>query len=158
VIGLPEAAQPCVPDSKLYWAESVAPQRLSTLLLGIFAAVALVLAAVGIYGVISYGTTQRTREIGIRIAVGASANDVLGMFVAQGLRLGFIGVAAGALTAAALTRVLSSFSRLLYGVGKSDPLTFLAVSACVLAASLLACYVPARRAAHSDPMAALRHE
>ncbi len=137
---------------------SMSNQRFATVLLSAFAILALLLAAIGIYGVISYLTFQRIPEIGIRMALGATKWDVLQMLLGHGLKLGVAGVATGAVAALILTRILSSFSRLLYGVQETDPLTFVAVSACLMLAVLLACYIPARRAAHLDPMIALRHE
>ena len=137
---------------------SMARQRFPMILLAAFAAVALLLATVGIYGVISYSTAQRVPEIGIRMALGAAKWNVLRMLLAQGLRLALAGVAIGAVAAPILTRVLSSFSHLLYGVRATDPWTFVAVSLCLVAAALLACYIPARRAAQLDPMTALRHD
>jgi ABC-type antimicrobial peptide transport system permease subunit len=118
----------------------------------------LLLATVGIYGVISYSMTQRVREIGIRMALGAEKWDVLRAVVGQGLRLGLAGIAVGAGAVLILTRVLGTFSRLLFGVQPGDPLTFLGVSLVLLSATVLACAIPARRAARVDPMAALRCE
>lgn len=138
--------------------ESMSSQRFPMILLQAFAALALLLASIGIYGVISYSVTQRVREIGIRIALGAVKRDVLRMVVGQGLRLALAGVAIGAAAAMILTRLLSSFSHLLYGVRTWDPSTFAAVSLVLIGASVLACYIPARRAARVDPMVALRHE
>jgi putative ABC transport system permease protein len=135
--------------------ESIARQRFSTLLFGVFAGVALVLAAVGIYGVMSYSMAQRTREIGIRMALGAQKRDVLKLAVGQGLRLVAIGVAIGLAGALALTRVMSS---LLYGVSATDPATLVTISLVLIAVALLASYIPARRAAKVDPLIALRYE
>ncbi len=139
-------------------AESVDGQRLPMILLSAFAVLALLLASVGIYGVMSYSITQRVREIGIRMALGAVRRDVLRMVLGQGLRLALAGIGMGAVAALILTRLLSSFSHLLHGVSAADPLTFIAVSLVLLGTTLLACYVPARRAATVDPMIALRHE
>ncbi|HYL74253.1 MAG TPA: ABC transporter permease [Bryobacteraceae bacterium] len=139
-------------------AGSMSRQRLPMILLMTFAALALLLAAVGIYGVISYLMARRVHEIGIRMALGATKRDVFAMLLGQGLKLALAGVIIGALATAVLTRVVAGFSHLLFGVSAGDPLTFAAVSLCLIAASLLACYLPARRAADLDPMAALRHE
>jgi predicted permease len=138
--------------------ESMSPQRLPMILLSVFAALALLLASVGLYGVISYAVTQRTHEIGIRMALGAEGRDVFRLVVGGGLRLAVTGVAIGGITALILTRVLPSFSHLLYGVRASDPLTFAAVSGSMVLVALLACYIPARRAMRVDPMVALRYE
>ena len=130
------------------------PRFLATLLT-MFASVALVLAAVGLYGVISYSVAQRTSEFGIRMALGARPADVLGMVVGQGLRLGLIGVVAGALGALALTRLMSG---LLFGISSFDPATFALMALVLGAVMLLASYIPARRATTVDPMVALRYE
>jgi putative ABC transport system permease protein len=127
------------------------------ILLGSFAGLALLLASVGIYGVISYSVTQRVHEIGIRMALGAAKRDVFRMVVVQGLSLVFAGLATGVTVALILTRVLLSFSHLLYGVGASDPTTLVSVSAVLIGVAILACYLPARRAMHVDPMVALRY-
>jgi predicted permease len=137
---------------------SMASQRLPMILLGAFAVLALLLASVGIYGVISYSVSQRTRELGIRMAVGAERRDVLRMIIGQGLRLVAAGVLIGAGIALLLARLLSAFSRLLYGVRANDPVTFMAVLFVLAGVSVLACYFPARRASRLDPMAALKSE
>jgi predicted permease len=136
-------------------AASIARPRFNMLLIVIFAAVALVLASVGIYGVISYSVTQRTHEIGIRMALGAQRKDVLKLVVGQGLALTLAGVGIGLITSFALTRVMSS---LLYGVSATDPITFAAISTLLTGVALLACFIPARRATKVDPMIALRYE
>lgn len=138
--------------------QSMSSQRFPMILLGAFAGLALLLASIGIYGVTSYSVTLRVHEIGIRMALGAGKRDVFRMIVGQGLCLALIGLAIGAGTALVLTRLLSSFSRLLYGVTTTDPLTFASVLALLTAVALLACYVPARRAMRIDPIVALRHE
>jgi putative ABC transport system permease protein len=152
------SSQPVIYDVKTMdsiVADSVAARQLSMILMGIFAALALTMASIGVYGVISFLSRQRTHEIGIRIALGAGRSNVLKMVVGQGIKLVLIGVAIGIAGAFALTRFLSS---LLYGVKPTDPLTFIAVSLILTAVALLACYIPARRAAKVDPMVALRYE
>ncbi|MEO8426416.1 MAG: ABC transporter permease [Verrucomicrobiota bacterium] len=135
--------------------DSLAPQRLNLALLGLFAFVALTLAVIGLYGVLAYAVTQRTREIGIRIALGAQRHDVLGLVVREGVKLTLVGVALGLAGAFGLTRFLTS---LLYEVKPSDPLTLLAMPLLLLMVALFACWLPARRAAAVDPIEALRCE
>jgi putative ABC transport system permease protein len=134
---------------------SVARPRFNTLLLTLFAGMALILAMVGVYGVISYSISHRTREIGIRMALGAQRREVMAMIVKEGLLYAATGLALGATGALALTRVLAG---LLYGISPTDPWTFALVSALLCGAALLACYLPARRATRIDPMLALRHD
>ena len=138
--------------------ESMGRQRFPMALLGAFAILALLLASVGIYGVISYATIRRVNEIGIRMALGAVKWDVLRMVVADGLRLAVTGVAVGTAAALALTKLVSSFSHLLYGVRSADPLILAGVSLLLMTVALLASYFPARRASMLEPIAALRQE
>ncbi|HEY6307032.1 MAG TPA: ABC transporter permease [Candidatus Angelobacter sp.] len=138
--------------------DSMSSQRLPMVLLGAFAGLALLLASLGIYGVISYSVAQRVREIGIRMVLGAEKRDVFRMVIGQGLRLAVAGLAIGAVGALILTRLLPSFSSLLYGVRANDPLTFVAVSIILTGVAILACYIPARRATRVDPMVPLRCE
>src|SRR5207302_2694687 len=135
--------------------ESLARQRFSMMLLGIFAGLALVLAAVGIYGVMSYSVAQRTREIGIRMALGAQREDVMKLTIGQGLKLVVTGVAFGLAAAVIMTRLMSS---LLFGVSATDPMTFVTISFVLVSVAVLASYIPALRATRVDPMFALRYQ
>lgn len=151
------------PDEVLYefhsidqlLADSVANQRFTMIVLSIFAALALVLSAVGVYGVISYLVSQRTREIGVRVALGAQRGDVLRLILVDGARLAFIGIAIGLAASLGLTRLLA---KMLFGVRPTDPFTLAAVTMVLTAVAFLACYIPARRAMRVDPMVALRYE
>ena len=134
---------------------SLAARRFSMMLLGVFAALALVLASIGLYGVISYLVGQRTHEIGIRLALGAQKRDILQLILGQGTRMALIGVGVGIAGSLALMRLLSTF---LYGVSPSDPLTFAAVAGLLIVVAVAACYLPARRAMRVDQMEALRYE
>jgi putative ABC transport system permease protein len=135
--------------------QAYAPRRFNLLLFGVFALVALLLAAVGIYGVLAYMVTHRTHEIGIRLALGAQTRDVLWLIVRQGLALTLIGVALGLVGAWSLTRVLQN---LLYGVSATDPATFLGIALLLVGVAFIAGFIPARRATKVDPLVALRHE
>jgi ABC-type antimicrobial peptide transport system permease subunit len=137
------------------FSENVARPRFNTLLLSLLSLVAAMLAAVGVYGVTSYAVQQRTREIGVRLALGAGRGDILKLILSSGLRLALAGVAIGIASAFALTRLMSS---LLFGVDTIDTRTFVVVPFILIAVVLLACYIPARRATKVDPLVALRYE
>ena len=136
-------------------AESVAPERLNLTLLSLFAGIALVLAIVGIYGVMSYSVTQRTHEIGIRMAIGARPVDVFKMILGHGMKLALIGVGLGLVGAFALTRLMAT---MLFGVEPTDATTFAGISILLIAVALLACYLPGRRATKVEPTISLRYE
>jgi putative ABC transport system permease protein len=134
---------------------SVAPRRFSMLLLTVFAVAALALASLGIYGLMSYAIAQRTREIGVRMALGAQSGNVLRLVIGQGMKLAFVGVALGLVASVALTRTMKN---LLFSMSATDPATFATTALLVIAVALLACWIPARRATKVDPMIALRCE
>jgi putative ABC transport system permease protein len=136
-------------------ANSAAQPRLNATILGIFAALAMLIAVIGIYGVLAYTVNQRTQEIGVRMALGAQPRDVLRLVVVEGMRVTFVGVCGGVLAAILLSRAVSS---LVYGVQVHDPATFATVSVVLSLVALGACAIPARRAAKVDPMVALRYE
>ena len=135
--------------------DSLAARRFTMILLGVFAAIALMLACIGIYGVISYVAGQRTHEIGIRLALGAQRSDVLKLVLGQGARLALIGVVIGMAASAGLTRLMTA---MLFGVSAVDPLTFAGVAVMLTLVAIAACYLPARRAMRTDPIVALRYE
>jgi len=135
--------------------DSLSQRRFNTVLLGLFAFVAVALAGVGIYGVMSYGVSQRTREMGIRLALGARQSDITKLVTSTGARLAAIGIAIGVVAAAILSRLISS---LLFGITATDPITFVFTAVLLGAVTLLASYIPSRRAARTDPISALRYD
>jgi putative ABC transport system permease protein len=136
-------------------ADSIAQRRLNMLLMGLFGGLAMLLSAVGIYGLLSHAVTQRTQEMGIRIALGAQVGDVLRLVLKQGMTLALAGLGIGLICAFALTRLIRG---LLFGVGPNDAMTFIVVAGVLTIVALLACYLPARRATKVDPLIALRYE
>jgi len=154
------AIDPALPISRMQTMERVrsnylGPQQFNLVLVALFGALALILAAAGLYGVAAYSVAQRRREIGIRMAMGAQAKDVLRLVLGYGTKLAVLGVAVGSLTALVLTRLVSS---LLYGISEHDPLTFVGVAVLLLSVAVIASYIPARRAMRVDPLVALRYE
>jgi ABC-type antimicrobial peptide transport system permease subunit len=136
-------------------AAAIATQRFNLILMGLFACLALALAVTGVYGVTAYSVAQRTREIGVRMALGAQATDVVRLVLTQSLKLIIGGIVTGVISALALTRLMTN---LLFGISPSDPLTFAAISLLLTGVALVACFVPARRATRVDPLVALRYE
>jgi putative ABC transport system permease protein len=136
-------------------ARSLSGRRFNMVMLGLFAVLALTLAAVGIYGIVAYSVTERTHEIGVRLALGAQRRDVVAMVVRHGMIMTVAGTGVGLAAAFAVVRVMSG---LLFGVSAADPVTFIAIPVLLLAVALAACYIPARRATRVDPMIALRTE
>jgi putative ABC transport system permease protein len=152
------AVDPALPITRVQTLERMrsamtAREQFNLLLVGLFAVLALILAAVGLYGVTAYTVIQRTRELGIRVALGAQSGDVLQIVLGQGARLALAGLAIGTLASLALTRLMTT---LLFGIGTRDPITFAGVGVLLAIVSLLACYIPARRAMRVDPVVALR--
>jgi ABC-type antimicrobial peptide transport system permease subunit len=130
-------------------------RQMTMVILGLFSALAMVLSAIGIYGVMAYSAARRTREIGIRMALGAQSSEVMGMMMGSGMKMAALGTLAGVLAAVGAARLLKS---LLYGTASTDPVTYASATALLLAVALLACYLPARRAMRVDPLTALREE
>jgi len=154
------AIDPTLPISRIQTMERVrsnylGPQQFNLVLVALFGALALILAAAGLYGVAAYSVAQRRREIGIRMAMGAQAKDVLRLVLGYGTKLAVLGVAVGSLTALVLTRLVSS---LLYGISEHDPLTFVGVAVLLVSVAVIASYIPARRAMRVDPLVVLRCE
>jgi ABC-type antimicrobial peptide transport system permease subunit len=135
--------------------ERTSPKRIMAAMMGVFAAIALLLAGVGLYAVMAYAASQRTHEIGVRLALGARSSDIMRLITGQGLKLTLVGLALGMAGAFALTRVMAP---LLYGVTPTDPLTFIMISLSLACVALLACWIPARRATKVDPTVALKYE
>jgi putative ABC transport system permease protein len=135
--------------------DSLAPRRFVVTVLGVFAGLALLMAVIGLYGVISYAVTQRTQELGVRMALGAQPAEILWLVVGQGMKLAALGAAAGLVAAVAITRLLRNQ---LFHVSAFDPPTFVLMAAALIGAAMLASYIPARRATRVDPMVALRYE
>ena len=135
--------------------DTVAPRKFNTLVLTLFSAIAMMLAALGIYGVMAYSVAQRTHEVGIRMALGAQKGDVLGLILRKGLILTLTGVAIGLAIALVLTRLMTT---LLFGIAPTDATTFVAVSVLLIIVAMFACYIPARRATKVDPLVALHYE
>jgi putative ABC transport system permease protein len=135
--------------------QSVAPRRFSMLLLAVFAVVALALAVIGIYGMLSYAVAQRTREIGLRMTLGAQRTDVMRLVIGHGMKLALAGVVLGLIASFALTRTMKN---LLFGVSATDPITFVSITVLLAVVAFVACWIPARRATKVDPILALRYE
>jgi putative ABC transport system permease protein len=157
VVGTIDKDQPILQTSTMNQlvSDSIAPRRITLILLGLFSGLALILAAIGIYGVISYSVAQRTHEIGIRSALGAQRSDLRGMILKQGAKTALAGVGTGLAAALALTQLMKS---MLFGVDAMDPVTFVSVALVLMFVALLASYIPARRAMCVDPLIALKYE